>query len=1112
MDRPDRTASALRAGALAALACTLACQAALPYDGLAPAVDKGGPKVRFDLLHKPLPEIPFPNDLATRPDPLSPTGLRLNAALLAPTRLEANVRGLLDQLDGFGTYAPISVAFDSDLDVLDLWTRQNDADPSNDGVYLIDLTTGLPVALDFNGGHFPLELVNPHGYFLNDPMGAVTNLLFPVTGPSANFLHPVDPLWPQAHGGVPQAADDLMGFYERSTHTLLARPVVPLEQQRRYAVVLTDALRDTAGRPVSSPFPGVNHAAQTRSLEGLPALLPAGVPLSRVTFTWSFTTQSTTRDLEAIRAGLNGDFESAYGHGPLGQLAVRFPVVYFAGDGYSTLRIDRALPAGDNPYLLPASKLSELLADPQIAALILGGSQAEVKALQDTLAYVDYFVSGTFESPDFLSDPDRIAGDTAFQLDLKRGTARAQPVRIPFFLAVPKTDLAHFHKPPFPTVLTFHSYKSARLEQVIGFAGTFAKFGLASISIDAYGHGLGLPPVLEALARAVLSSHGLPSWPACRPADQPAAPYQACSFADSAFTRTRARDLDADGVKDPGGDFWTADSFHTRDTVRQSIVDWLQLSRLLRSFNGNFLMLHDAAPKGWAVAGDFNLDGIPDVGGGPTFAAAAAHVATPTYAYAKGDPNPGVDQFAFGISLGGVLSAILPAVEPNVRAGMTGSGAGGLSDVGVRSDESGVRAAVFLELFGPLLATCNWSVSDQSCDGAGGVPSLVWNTLRVNEQAVVPVAPLTLKEGDVVTACNLTQLTGLVPGDALLVKSPPEACRQARAQAGGALRLPLGADGPQTLTSSTPQSLGLPDKVAVSLVHSGDRVKLLIQRGGASAAPEVLDTFQYATKFYGVDYRKGDALRAVGRGYGHDRNDPEVRRSLQLSQTILEPGDPINYAPHYFQDPLPARQGLPVNMLIMPTAGDPWVPTSTGIAMARAAGLVELNVNDADYGMPIDRVLIAAGAVEGVARLRRFEVAAGGPRARLPGHIRCGPDNDCSGEVLADVNALACDENGKSCLDDLAAPRLFPPLRAQLQRTTRTRDGNVVGLSMLELPLLTRTGQHGFKNPQPQKAFDLDQFLANQIGHYFETKGRELSFDRCQQELASCPWIFPAVP
>ena len=51
-------------------------------EGLA-AAHGDGPKVMFDLSHKPLPEIPFPNDLATRPDPASPTGLRVNASLIA---------------------------------------------------------------------------------------------------------------------------------------------------------------------------------------------------------------------------------------------------------------------------------------------------------------------------------------------------------------------------------------------------------------------------------------------------------------------------------------------------------------------------------------------------------------------------------------------------------------------------------------------------------------------------------------------------------------------------------------------------------------------------------------------------------------------------------------------------------------------------------------------------------------------------------------------------------------------------------------------------------------------------------------------------------------------
>jgi len=92
-----------------------ACAKGVQFEGLAAAQQTGGPKVVFDLLHKPLPEIPFPNDLATRPDPTSRTGLRINASLIAPTQLEKNVRGLLDTLDGFGTFAPITVAFDQDL-------------------------------------------------------------------------------------------------------------------------------------------------------------------------------------------------------------------------------------------------------------------------------------------------------------------------------------------------------------------------------------------------------------------------------------------------------------------------------------------------------------------------------------------------------------------------------------------------------------------------------------------------------------------------------------------------------------------------------------------------------------------------------------------------------------------------------------------------------------------------------------------------------------------------------------------------------------------------------------------------------------------------------------
>ena len=72
----------------------------------------GGPVVRFDLYHQPLPEIPLPNDAAMWPDPTSRTGLRINASLLAPTSIERQARERFDRLEGWGTFAPISVAFD----------------------------------------------------------------------------------------------------------------------------------------------------------------------------------------------------------------------------------------------------------------------------------------------------------------------------------------------------------------------------------------------------------------------------------------------------------------------------------------------------------------------------------------------------------------------------------------------------------------------------------------------------------------------------------------------------------------------------------------------------------------------------------------------------------------------------------------------------------------------------------------------------------------------------------------------------------------------------------------------------------------------------------------
>ena len=113
------------------------------YLAMTPAGD--GPQVRFDVYHKPFPDVPLPNDFATRYDATSPTKRRLNASIfVAPTKWEQATRAELDKLTGWGTLAPISVAFTDPNDPEVIVARHgNDLDDhSDDAVLLVDVTAG----------------------------------------------------------------------------------------------------------------------------------------------------------------------------------------------------------------------------------------------------------------------------------------------------------------------------------------------------------------------------------------------------------------------------------------------------------------------------------------------------------------------------------------------------------------------------------------------------------------------------------------------------------------------------------------------------------------------------------------------------------------------------------------------------------------------------------------------------------------------------------------------------------------------------------------------------------------------------------------------------------
>lgn len=1118
----------------AAFTATILCAAALAAcssapEGLLPTPAGDGPKVAFDLLHRPLPEIPFPNDLATRLDEDSPTGRRVNASLVAPTTLEGAVRAEMNALDGWGTFAPITVAFDQPLDALAIRAAHLDDDFANDAVYLVDLATGEPVALDLGRGNFPVVLQDTNKFFMNDPREETSNLLFETAAEAdANHNGVLDPEEDTDHDGVwdapntsgPDPYRDLLTFYEKQTHTLIIRPVVTLAQRTTYAVVLTRRIKDEQGRPARSPFPFVNHLAQTRQLSPLLGFLGkgklSGLAKEDIAFAWAFTTQSTTSDLEAIRDGL-------YGKGPLGWLAARVsdrlePVVY-ADDKTGALKshpvhpMKGKAPVGQdpltwavNPYVVPMSQFKEALV--RLGELLGLEKGVDTTALIDSYRFVDYFVVGAFRTPDLIDDDARPTFDGTFRMNAAAGVARlwSRPAgwdalegqavqatfdapaaaataalrtkaeratrdRVWFMLAVPKAHDGF--KAPFPVQIYGHGYTSQRTE-MLGFAGNMAKLGIASVAIDSYGHGLGVSETDRRLIEAIIGQYGF-------------------GPLSKAILKGRSRDLNNDGIPDSGGDFWVADVFHTRDVVRQSIVDWMQLVRVFRAF-GTYSMGDldgDGKPE---LAGDFNGDGVPDVAGPDLW---------------DGKPNPGSDFMVWGQSLGGILASILPAVEPKVVAAAPTAGGSGLGDVGIRSEQGGVIQAVFLEILGPLLAS----------EPAGpGKAHLVFDVQDVNSERRVRLTgtPIDLLPGDRVEAWNLNTKDG-----------EPTKRDSALVDAQGRFRLQVAMDNAAfqdgAPVGSAPVRVGACDPqmpaqaAALQLTRAADCI--VFKRLRAGAPDLVIDTFPQDVVFQGRTFAKGTPLVALARGFGLKRGTPEFRRFFGISQTILEPGDPASYAPYYLR-PLPVRAGDPVGVLVVSTTGDLNVPVNTGYSTARIAGALPYvydPVKHAAWGRSPNDVLIQSKATECLEKLRYFRPVA--DRMRSPAApvdprdqpildlVRCVRPEDCERDSLVDVTNYALDpasgrflDEGNTHFDNPGVPRLKAGLRDVVVAQAEVHDASGASLQRkvaLVAPYLERKGKHGFDFPHPKEKFDNDLFLINLVARFFQSRGTEIRYDLC---------------
>ncbi len=935
----NRTRSLFALFALAASALGFACDDTVP-EGLRRTPDGNGPTVRWAPLHRPLPDLPLPNDVATFADPTSRTGLRVNVSLVAPTNMEQNARAAFNDLEGWGTSAPINVAFDRapgddpllpaiDLDDVESRMSGDEHDLSNDAVYLVDLETGVPMFLDVGSGMYPVTVRDPFRYFANDPKAQENNVVFETTEEGAGLTSYRPDLdrdfdgvldHPNTKGralarGIP-GVDDILTWYERETDTLVLRPILPLEEKREYAVVLTDRLRGQNRQPVRSPFPAIHHPTQRTSVARLEEILKdkrlasyygdlAGTGLEHVSFAWSFTTMPTHEDMRLLRDGL-------YGKGPFARFASEYPAALEARKVVGLYPFGEEPPAGwegsspacaeraKRPYLMKVSAADVRSSLREFFQQVFGLGPGELTAVDSGFEYVDHVVVGTYKSPFLLGDPKSADPDTRFHLDFRTGQGDIRPDDVSFMLVVPKVTAKA--KQPFPVTFWGHGV-TGHSDEVFFYAGDYARQGIAVFAYNNPEHGLVLSDAERQLGLGVLTKNCL-------------VPFL------GAFEGGRARDVTGDGRGDSGWYWWTSHIAHTRDNVRQGILDGMQAVRALRAFDGHVGKEDydgDGQPN---VAGDFDADGTPDVGG------------------------PNVPYFAAGESLGGIMSGIQGGLEPYMIAAAPMSGGGTLAmDVAMRS--YGVVESVTSQMMGP------WVVALPATERpAGKSKEKPPSTCAESQRSVRLVVNEGIENREIEIAClepkEIGERVTVVVSNLTTGES-----RCARTGLYGAFGIPIPTsigdrldvqvyDAPDAVVSYEGCKVvpGAPVGRRVATFERATREPAPVKDPETTKCEEPeLGCTQFRDRFYPV----GSPLVAPNEGLGLRRQSPSLRRLRDLAQMGIDPADPINFAPHYMLKPLFDENGNrvpPHALLNVNTVGDNFVQVAAGLAFARAAGAI----------------------------------------------------------------------------------------------------------------------------------------------------------------------------
>ncbi len=641
-----------------------------------------GPKIKFDPLKKPIAEVPFPNNISLAFNDLSPTLSQLNLSEQSRTSLLIKSRQDLNQVAGFAPFTPIFVPFSGRVDLNTITDKS---------ILLVNIDQNSDryaevVPLDLGRGFYPLH--HPLGQIYGSNQLEISD----------NHIYPLDNALDLDGDGTLE----YISFYDIKDNILMLRPLKPLAQGSRYAVVILDLVKGWGENEeygsVQSPFPYKAHTSQIEDISV--ALKIIAKDWQDLSFAWTLDIDDLTRDMHELREGL-------YGRGGLAQIS-DIPVVFseIRENGVENdAKADTQSPQQDHPYILQGPFFDKL------GSLIGGVNSSDGYSI--TFNQVDYFVFGSFPSNqlrDVIDADGKVHNWLAHWGGLKD---KPRQEDIPFFLAVP--NQTEKFKPPFPVMVYFHGTNSSRIEAIL-IANELARMGIATLSFDQVGHGpiiADIDYLVERNPRLENVINTLPVLLANILFPERLSEFVGLSFAEAlpkfdqvGIFRELAREgrwIDVDGNQrhDPAEGFFYSDALKQCSSFWQDTLDGMQLVRILRNFSQSKVPAKIDQPNEVAktdkdrlfanmLAGDFNADGILDIGG------------------------PDVQISVAGTSLGGFHSLLLASLEPEVSVATPIAAGGGLSDIYLRSGLRFIIEPLLLEFFGQVVVGCPYSNIDEN--------------------------------------------------------------------------------------------------------------------------------------------------------------------------------------------------------------------------------------------------------------------------------------------------------------------------------------------------------------------------------------------------------------